>query len=317
MSNQSTVLANSLGTLDDAFKLNADSQEKVISGEPLLIPLDMVYPDPDQPRKEFDETALKELSDSIKEQGVLQPIAVGPADDEGRHMIKQGERRWRASCLADGVIEIPAFIDVKSDSYGQMIENIQREDLQPMEIGLWICAKIEAGAKAKEVGEKLGKDASYISVHRTLPNLPPALLSLYGEGSLRSARLLYSLKTAYDLNEDETKKFCARTSEKGGTTKREIDAFLAELKGVEKGTKTTGSDGEDDGIENEPTTKEPKPTTDPQLSPMVTVRIGHNDKLGFLLLDKPSEKDQVWVNFDDSVALMDMDQLNIVGVKLV
>lgn len=285
--------------------------------------LDSVIPDPDQPREDFDEGPLKELAASIENQGVLQPITVGPAGEDGKHIIKYGERRWRASVMAEGVEDIPVIIsEHDADSpYAQMIENIQREDLSPMEIGKWINRRIESGEKAKDIAAKLGTPASFVSLHKDLPSLPPFILSLYHQGIQRSPRVLVDLKRAVKLDADATAKFCKRAMERGQATKKDVDEFVSllkkqeTLKNHEDDDETTTKPGgtEETGEGTEPT-KTPA-TPKPKAVPVVHVRIGNNDKVGMLLLDRPSEGDSVWCDFDGSQALMDMSDVRIVKVK--
>src|SRR5882762_9594408 len=95
--------------------------------------LELIFPNPNQPRKMFDETALSELAASIRERGVMEPILVRPKD--GRYEIVAGERRYRASKLA-GLVEIPAMVREMSDEEAMadsLLENFQREDLTVME----------------------------------------------------------------------------------------------------------------------------------------------------------------------------------------
>lgn len=99
----------------------------------MRLPVDLINANPDQPRKHFDPDALRDLTASVKEKGVLQPVLVRP-DPDGKHFILiAGERRWRAAKAAN-VPEIPALIRTEKDSLEvAIIENLQREDLHPLE----------------------------------------------------------------------------------------------------------------------------------------------------------------------------------------
>ena len=100
------------------------------------LPLREIEPDPDQPRKRFDEAALAELAASIQENGLLQPIAVRPKPLGAGYLIIAGERRWRAARLA-GLDEVPALVKDVTDEQAAalaLIENLQREDLDPIEV---------------------------------------------------------------------------------------------------------------------------------------------------------------------------------------
>lgn len=110
-------------------------------GEPMRLPVDAIGENPGQPRFEFDEEALHELAQTIRERGVRQPISVRPSPAaEGRWLLNSGARRLRASKLA-GRTDIPAFIDVSADSYDQVIENEQREGLKRWS---WRCSSSAA-----------------------------------------------------------------------------------------------------------------------------------------------------------------------------
>ncbi|MDY5969110.1 MAG: ParB/RepB/Spo0J family partition protein [Bacteroidales bacterium] len=138
------------------------------------IPLDEIDANPFQPRKEFDDEALGELAQSIREQGVITPITVRCMPD-GRYQLIAGERRLRASHLA-GLQEIPAYIRIATDSQMMemaLVENIQRENLNAMEIAFSYKALVEECQLTHEqLSEKVGKDRSTITNYLRLLNLP-------------------------------------------------------------------------------------------------------------------------------------------------
>ena len=114
-------------------KKKVDSEQDKVSGGPMMVKISSVEPDRQQPRKKFDEDALLELSESIKQYGVLHPLLV--SDKNGYYEIIAGERRWRAAKMA-GLKEIPVVIKEFSAQEVveiSLIENIQREDLNPIE----------------------------------------------------------------------------------------------------------------------------------------------------------------------------------------
>ncbi|WP_367915651.1 ParB/RepB/Spo0J family partition protein [Leadbetterella sp. DM7] len=127
-----------------------------------------------QPRKAFDEAALKELTDSILVQGLIQPITVRETP-EGKFEIISGERRFRAAKLA-GLTRIPAYIREVDDQRSlemALIENIQRENLNPMEIALSYRRMIEElGFRQEDLGNRIGKSRSNITNYLRLLNLP-------------------------------------------------------------------------------------------------------------------------------------------------
>lgn len=138
------------------------------------IPLDQIEPNPNQPRREFDSEALQELANSIREIGIIQPITLRQTD-EHRFKIIAGERRWRASQLA-GLEAIPAYIrTIKDENVMEMalVENIQREDLNAIEIALAYEHLLEAdGMTQEKVSERVGKSRTAITNYLRLLRLP-------------------------------------------------------------------------------------------------------------------------------------------------
>ena len=137
------------------------------------IPIDKIEPNPNQPRKEFDQTALEELAQSIKESGVIVPITV--KKEENKYILIAGERRYRASKIA-GLKEIPAYIKIATKQEVMemaLVENIQREDLNAIEIALSLKALIEeCNITQEKMSERIGKSRSTITNHLRLLKLP-------------------------------------------------------------------------------------------------------------------------------------------------
>lgn len=157
--------------IDSLFEENAVEARQTSELRP-----SQIVPNRDQPRKEFDENALKELSDSIKEHGLIQPILVRPLKD-GSYQIVAGERRWRASRMA-GLEKVPVVIKELSDEETMqiaLIENLQREDLNPIEEALGYKTLMDTlGLTQEQAAAKVGK--SRPAVANAL-----RLLSLNGE----------------------------------------------------------------------------------------------------------------------------------------
>jgi len=133
-----------------------------------------IMPNPDQPRRTFDETTLEELASSIRELGVVQPLTLRLGDD-GNYQIIAGERRWRAAQLA-GLSTVPAYVRTVSDSEMTemaLIENIQREDLNAIEVALGFKKLIDVYKLTQErLSERLGKNRATIANHLRLLRLP-------------------------------------------------------------------------------------------------------------------------------------------------
>ncbi len=159
--------------------------------------LEKIYPNPEQPRKNFDEQALRELADSIKKHGVIMPIVVND-DRSGRFMIIAGERRFRAAKLA-GLKEIPVVIrnyskrEIKEIS---LIENLQREDLNPIEAAAAMKQlMVEYKLTQDELAERIGKSRPAIANTLRLLSLTPEVMHLVAESKLSAghARTLVPL----------------------------------------------------------------------------------------------------------------------------
>ena len=145
-----------------------------------VIQIDRIEPNPDQPRMVFDAAALDELSASIKEHGVLQPILVRPLGDN-RYQLVAGERRWRATRLAN-LPTIPALVEEIDDDTAleiSIIENLQREDLSPLEEATMFDRMVhEHGYSIRKLADKLGKDKGYLENRLRLAGAPEEIRQL-------------------------------------------------------------------------------------------------------------------------------------------
>ena len=177
-----------------------------------LLPIYKVEPNKDQPRQDFNEEELQALADSITEHGVIQPLTVRELSS-GYYQIIAGERRWRAARLA-GLKEIPAVI-IEADDRKVMelalIENLQRQDLNPVEEALGYQALIsEHGLTQEEAAKQVGKSRPAVANALRLLNLCPEVLGMLREGKLSSghARAILSLKTE-KKQQEVAQKVCA------------------------------------------------------------------------------------------------------------
>ena len=146
------------------------------------IPVDRIQPNPAQPRTTFDEAALAELAASINEHGVLQPVLVRPKpDDPHNYQIVAGERRWRASRLA-GLHDLPALIEQIDDDTAleiALIENLQREDLSPLEEAVMYERMVtDHGYSVRKLAQKIGKDKGYDENRQRLADAPTEIKQL-------------------------------------------------------------------------------------------------------------------------------------------
>ena len=148
--------------------------------------VDVVAPNPDQPRKRFDDEALQALADSVKERGVLQPVLVRPRPG-GSYELVAGERRWRAARLA-GLETLPALVQQRDDAQSledALIENMAREDLNPIEAARAVAGLVEElGLTREAVGRRVGRSRVAVSNLLRLLDLPDEALVLVEDGSL-------------------------------------------------------------------------------------------------------------------------------------
>jgi ParB family chromosome partitioning protein len=185
MSTRRNALGRGLGALipsrePDARSHSLPASEAALPGEPApdatppgpaRLRVDTIDPNPDQPRRHFDERELASLTSSIQRHGVLQPVVVRKAGD--RYELLVGERRWRATQAA-GLSEIPAVIADVADKERlelAIVENVQRQDLNPIELAHAYRALAESGATQEEIGQRVCKDRSSVANHLRLLEL--------------------------------------------------------------------------------------------------------------------------------------------------
>jgi ParB family transcriptional regulator, chromosome partitioning protein len=171
--------------LEAILSVSPETQE-AREQELLELPLELIRPNPDQPRKHFEEEGLRALADSLAERGVLQPVLVAPTR-AGAYELVAGERRWRAAQLA-GLGRIPAIVRPRADAASlelALIENMAREDLNPVEEARACAALVEElGLTREEVGRRVGRSRVAVSNLLRLLELPDEVLELLESGAL-------------------------------------------------------------------------------------------------------------------------------------
>ncbi len=229
-----TGLGKGLGSL---FEINASEES---SGEnSRLLRLSAIEPNKNQPRKTFSEEALSELADSIKEHGLIQPLLVRPLGDE-RYQLVAGERRWRA-CRMLGLDEVPAIVREMTDAEVMelaLIENLQREDLTPLEEAAGYRDLMETyGLTQEEAAKRVGKSRSAVANTLRLLQLPEQVRLLVEEGRLSAghARALMGIE---DIG---TMTAVAKEAADKGLSVREVEKRVAREKAEKKDPKTFAS----------------------------------------------------------------------------
>ena len=211
--------------LDESFDPTASQDQQV--SELRQIKLDQVTVDPDQPRKHFDQDELKDLSISIREHGVLQPIIVTP--HEGGYQIVAGERRFHASKLA-GLDKIPALVRTLTDQHRleiSLIENLQRQDLNVMETAMaYLKLRNQFNLTLEQIGKRVGNSSvSAVSNKLRLLKLPQFVRELLAEGSLTEGQA----RPLIGLEEDIINKVLPKIIHEDWSA-RKIEQFIVDLK---------------------------------------------------------------------------------------
>ena len=206
------------------------------------LPIEQLAPNPDQPRKHFDADGLQELSESIREQGVLQPIIVNKSD--AGYLIVAGERRWRASALA-GIQSVPVLVKQLSAEdilKVALIENIQRRDLDPIEEALAYKRLLEQHSLTQEnLAESLGKNRATIANSLRLLKLPNSILEMIGKGTLSAGHA----KAILTLDDQASMEKLADSVVKQGLSVRDAEARARSIKRATLQEEQTNDDSVD------------------------------------------------------------------------
>lgn len=229
-------LGKGLGAL-----LGADMMETESSGS-LYLPISQVESCSGQPRKHFDEESLQELADSITEHGIIQPLTVRKLAS-GYYQIIAGERRWRAARLA-GLQEIPVIVmeaDDRKAAELAMIENLQREDLNPMEEAAGFQSLIENyHMTQEEAAQQVGKSRSAVTNALRLLGLTPAVRKLVEENKLSAGHARALVPLSPSLQES-----AANAILTGGLSVRQTEALVKRLSAEKKEPKKNQADAVD------------------------------------------------------------------------
>lgn len=210
--------------VDEEFDLTATEDKK--ASELLELPIDEIVRDEAQPRKNFSEEAIEALASSIREHGILQPIVV--AKEEDKYKIVAGERRWRAAKVA-GLVKVPVIkrtLDAQNRLEISIIENAQREDLNPIELATaYAKLKTQFNLGAKEIAARVGKSESSVVNTMRLLNLPEAVKKAMVEHKLSEGVMRPLINAEPELVEEVFPKIIEE-----GWTARRVERYVAEHK---------------------------------------------------------------------------------------
>ena len=219
--------------------LLGDDVMKTESSGSLSVPISQVESYSGQPRKHFDEESLQELADSITEHGIIQPLTVRKLSS-GYYQIIAGERRWRAARLA-GLQEVPVIVmeaDDRKAAELAMIENLQREDLNPMEEAAGFQSLIETyHMTQEEAAQRVGKSRSAVTNALRLLGLSPSVRKLVEENKLTAGHARALVPLSPSLQESAANAIIA-----GGLSVRQTEALVKRLSAEKKESKKPRSD---------------------------------------------------------------------------
>ena len=222
--------------------LLGDDVMKTESSGSLSLPISQVESYSGQPRKHFDEESLQELADSITEHGIIQPLTVRKLSS-GYYQIIAGERRWRAARLA-GLQEVPVIVmeaDDRKAAELAMIENLQREDLNPMEEAAGFQSLIETyHMTQEEAAQRVGKSRSAVTNALRLLGLSPSVRKLVEENKLTAGHARALVPLSPSLQESAANAIIA-----GGLSVRQTEALVKRLSAEKKEVKKPRNDGVD------------------------------------------------------------------------
>ena len=173
------------------------------SGQYLNIPKDSIYSDK-QVRRRFDLKSIEEMGVSLEVNGQEQPIIVYPLDSKG-YKIQKGERRWRGAMSNPNVTHLDCIIRSEGDILGQITENIQREDLDPIELSeAFHEAKSQYGFNNRQLAQKLSKPEAYISKYLSVIKAPAFVLDAYEKGVIGDVESINELRKAAEIDNEKT-----------------------------------------------------------------------------------------------------------------
>lgn len=317
-------LTDTLDRLAASGKLDKFSSGKqAIEGGAQQIDLSEIVPDPDQPRRVFDEDKLRSLSESIAAQGVLQPITVQPKNADGKHLIVMGERRWRAAQLA-GLTHMPAIVrEVTAELRAiQLTENVQRADLTTMEIAQAVDQMRAAGKKRPEIAKSLGWSEAEVSRFAGILRMPGELQDLARTNV--PARALADLHTLWKKDESAVRGFLAGTPAEDISrvtvaalrTECEVGQGAADANPMEPDRQIPGISSMPSNLSDD-CKPEAEPAATSTTNGPVTILCLHGDAIGRILTDrKASSNKALMVSFDNGARLEEipLSEIELVDV---
>lgn len=219
-----------LSSIDEELNTTAEGVPAVSgqnAGTIARIPVEQIEVNPKQPRRDFDEQALQELTESIKQHDIIQPVTVVKIG-QNKYQLISGERRWRASKMA-GIKDIPAYIRTADDQEMlelALLENLQREDLNAIEIGLSYKRLMdECSMTQEQVAERMKKDRSTVTNYIRLLRLPPDIQKAVRDGELSMGHA----RAIIGLNMIDQQLYVYREVKEKGLSVRQVEALVKDM----------------------------------------------------------------------------------------
>ncbi|EGR1175747.1 ParB/RepB/Spo0J family partition protein [Vibrio parahaemolyticus] len=270
----------------------------------LAIPKDSLY-SVEQVREEFNDESLLELCESLEENGQIQPVVVYPFDGKG-YKIQEGERRWRATMLSDKLTHVECIVREKGDIFGQLIENIQREDLTPIELGkAFDQAKKKHNLDNRGLAKRLGKSDGYISKYLNVLKAPDFVLEAFQKGIIGDVESINELRKATIDNSERV-----REALESGEKLTRQDCVKLRTGELDSKAEVTPQPSEPEKAEKTQTTPVSKKPTANQKPTSICVMV--NDRHG-LVFASGKHSDKLTVLFDDG----ELEQVPVGEAQLV
>jgi ParB family transcriptional regulator, chromosome partitioning protein len=210
-----------------ALRARAKSASPSAMGVPRMVATSQIDEDPANPRTEFPDDKVIELAEDVRQRGILEPLVVHPANEQGRYLLHFGAMRLRAAMRA-GLSEVPVVIrDAPADRYAQVAENLKRHTLSPLDLARFIRDQVKAGDSKTTIAKQLVMNLTTVAHHLSLLELPPVLEDAMKAGRCTSPRTLHELSKLHELQPEKVQALV----DGSGDITREAVATLRELVG--------------------------------------------------------------------------------------
>ncbi|MET4696876.1 ParB/RepB/Spo0J family partition protein [Endozoicomonas lisbonensis] len=330
--------------VDIAFRAKETPDDKILEGERIIQLDPALVMNKKQVRKKFDPEYISQLGQTMKKYGQYSPIIVSPPNQDGLYVIQKGECRWRgareAGISLDAVVrEAPA--SKSQEIIGELIENIQRYELECLELAESIHELKQEGMTVETIAAEIGKSEKYVYRYAKLIDLPDVIRELAVDGVVTDAQTLDELRKIYDVSQERASALCT-TARAEGITRKQCARYLKEEKALRKvsANKTSSSNNQPDATSHSKTPSEPQETGQVATEEPVTKRhyqrhddyaffdldddrrltisvlVEENNIRGSLCLSRVDEDtDYLWIEVEGGKIRAHRDDIRILGVS--